>query len=151
MKALIHRLTTPLRAAGRFVRNCWTECPKHEKCTLLVMSALLNFGLGIMLLQGCATTPKGLTREQQLYNTATNVVAAVQQVTPFLPPPVSTPVGIILGGVSAALAAWNVHQQRTLSALKKARPAEPSPSVSSPGLPPPPVPSVTGAGAPSAG
>ncbi len=86
---------------------------------MLVMSGLLNFGLALLLLQGCATTPKGISREQQVYNVATNVVGSLQQAAPFLPAPVGTPVGILLGGVSAMLAAWNVHQQQALKALKK--------------------------------
>ncbi len=109
----------PARAA-RFLRNCWTECPKHEKCSMLAMSALLNLFLGFALLSGCASTSKGVAREQTVYNAATNVVGVAQQVAPFLPAPVSAPLGAILGGISAALAAWNIHQQRTLSALKKA-------------------------------
>ena len=119
MKTLIRSVSAPFRVAGRFVRNCWTECPKHEKCTLLVMSALLNIGLALVLLQGCASTPQGLAREQRFYAGATNVVGVAQQIAPFLPAPIGTPLGAVLGAVAAALATWNIHQQRTLSALKK--------------------------------
>ena len=83
------------------------------------MSAFLNLLLAICLLNGCANTPAGIAREQKTYSAATNALSVAQQIAPFLPPPVSTPVGAVLAGVSAALAAWNLHQQRTLSALRK--------------------------------
>ena len=119
MKTLTRCLFMPIRATGRFIRNCWMECPKHEKCSLLIISALLNFAFALLLLHGCAATSQGVAREQKLYAAGTNVVGIAQQIAPFLPGPISAPLGAILGGVSAALAAWNVHQQRTLSALKK--------------------------------
>jgi hypothetical protein len=103
----------------RFIRNCWSECPKAQKCTMLMLSAVLNVVFGLLLLQGCASSPLGIAREQRVYSAGTNVVGLVQQLAPYVPAPVSAPLGLILGGVSAALAAWNLHQQRSLSALKK--------------------------------
>ena len=119
MKKLLHAVSYPIRRATRFVRNCWTECPKHEKCTMLLLSGLANLGLALLLMQGCASTPKGISREEKIYNVATNVVGSLQQAVPFLPAPVGAPVGIVLGGISAMLAAWNLHQQQALKVLKK--------------------------------
>jgi len=67
-----------------------------------------------------STTKAARHTEQQFYNTATNLVAKVQAVAPFLPAPIGTPIELVLGGISACLTAWNVHQHQTLKSLKKA-------------------------------
>jgi hypothetical protein len=126
ISAVGHRLSAIPRSAAlaahrtrAFLRNCWRECPFQQRCGILIMSALLNVMFVFLLLQGCAHTPQGLSREQGIYRVSTNLVGHVQTLIPYLPAPVATPVELLLGAVSAGLAAWNVHQQKTLKSLKR--------------------------------
>ena len=94
---------------------------------------LLCVLLSTPFLYGCATTPQGVAREQQVYQTATNLVAGVQAVTPYLPAPVQFPTEIALAAVTAALSAWNIHQQKAIKALKNGS-GNPAGNGSSPAL-----------------
>ena len=67
---------------------------------------------------GCASTQAGLNREQKIYQVATNVVGIGQQVAPSLRQPLSSAVEFALGIATAALTAWNTHQQLAIRKLK---------------------------------
>jgi hypothetical protein len=89
-----------------------------NRLAILACSLYLLALVGLAALCGCARTEGGLAREQRLYQAGTNFVAAAQQVVPYLPAPVQFPTEAVLGAVSAALAAWNLHQQKTIKALR---------------------------------
>ncbi len=88
----------------------------------LVILAIAGFLLccagALVLPTGCATTQPALSREQAIYRAGTNVVAQAQTLLPFVPAPVATPVEVVLGIVSAALGAWNLHQQKAIKVLR---------------------------------
>jgi hypothetical protein len=56
--------------------------------------------------------------QQRMYQAGTNFVGGLQAVTPYLPAPVQLPVEAIAGALAAALAAWNLHRQKQIKALK---------------------------------
>ena len=101
-----------------FLHHCWTECPKKERCAILLSSAFLNLLLLTALIQGCASTEAGLQREQHIYDVSTNAVAHLQAIAHALPAPVATPMETILAIASAGLGIWNVHTHKTLKSLK---------------------------------
>ena len=101
-----------------FVSACFRECPFRHRCAIMAMSALLGLMFIVALHTGCASTSAGLNREQGIYRASTNVISGVQSLVPFMPAPVATPVEVILGIASAALGAWNLHQQKSIKALK---------------------------------
>ena len=96
---------------------------------------------GTLALSGCARTEAGLSREAALYHLATNTVAGAHQVTPYLPPPAQFPVDLALGLITAALAAWNTHQQVAIRKLKNGQGTRTKP-IPSPGPAPPPAPAT---------
>ncbi len=123
-----------------FVRGVWRATPLSlwaatAACVVFLAAVPVSISL-----TGCASTPQGLTREQAIYQTATNVVADINKVVPYLPVPVSSTAEIALAIAGAALAAWNTHQQVAISKLKNgnAKPASPPPpAVAAPPAPQP--------------
>ena len=101
-----------------FICRCYRALPFRNRLAILACSLYLLVLLAVVALCGCARTEGGLAREQRMYQAGTNFVAAAQQVVPYLPMPVQLPTEAILGAVSAALAAWNLHQQRQIKALR---------------------------------
>jgi hypothetical protein len=73
----------------------------------------------------------------------------LKAVTPFLPTPVGAPVDLVLGGVSALLALWNVHQHKTLKSLKSVQKVRESFTQAREERPPPSPPGSSATGAPS--
>ena len=66
------------------------------------------------MLSSCASTPKGLNREQQLYLSTSNAIVAVRELVPYAPPPLS---GIAEGALAlggALMAVWASHLHRSL-------------------------------------
>ena len=103
----------------------------------MAISAFLGLLFIAALHCGCATTRAGLTREQGIYTVSTNIVSGVQSFVPFLPAPVATPVEVLLGVASAALGAWNLHQQKSIKALRngKSQPTTDSLTKAAPAVP----------------
>jgi hypothetical protein len=111
----------PIRALRAIPRACWKGARAEIALTALAAPLALIVFLSLPAMQGCATSPQGLAREQHLYQVGTNVVAGVQAVAPYLPAPVQFPTEIALAAVTAALSAWNIHQQKAISALKNGK------------------------------
>ena len=140
MKTLLLKVTAPLCRASHFIRACYCRPRVPTRRLLrhastfaracygdtlpatrhsLAASAIFLACIGLVSLSpSCATTPQGISREQVLYRVSTNAVGTITQILPFVPAPVATPVEILLGVASAALGAWNLHQQKTLRTLK---------------------------------
>ena len=118
MNPLLPRISALWHRPRTFLHHCWTECPKKERCAILLSSAFLNLLLLTALIQGCASTEAGLQREQHIYDVSTNAVAHLQAIAHALPAPVATPMETILAIASAGLGIWNVHTHKTLKSLK---------------------------------
>lgn len=103
----------------QFIKRCWTQCPLRGRCAMLILSVCVNLALLSLMLAGCAHTAAGLAREQSLYQASTNAVGSIQTLVPYLPAPIATPAEIVLGLVSAGLAAWNTHQHSAIKKLAK--------------------------------
>ena len=101
-----------------FFAKTWRDTSRSHRVAI-GLSALYLVALALTLAHvGCATTSSGLAREQAIYKSATNAVAGVQQVAPYLPPPASNFVELALAIVSGGLAAWNGHQQLAIRKLR---------------------------------
>jgi len=89
----------------------------------LVQSAVLLFILvatvGLLGLCSCATSSKGLAREQAIVNTASNTIAVLQPVVQAAPAPINSILGTVFAGLSGLLAVWATHIHRSVSELKK--------------------------------
>lgn len=90
----------------------------HWTAIVGVCSFILLGLAGLLAVSSCATSEKGLAREQALYITASNTVATAQAVAPALPAPTGTMLEGILGIGGALLALWATHLQRSLADLK---------------------------------
>jgi hypothetical protein len=101
-----------------FICRCYRALPVGNRVALLACSLYLLVLLAVVALCGCARTEGGLAREQRMYQAGTNFVSGLQAVTPYLPAPVQLPVEALAGAIAAALAAWNLHQQRQIKALR---------------------------------
>ena len=91
--------------------------PRYTRNILLAAAAALLLAAAISL-TSCASTSAGLHREQVIYSAGTNAVSQLQTLVPYVPAPLNTPVEAALALATAALAFWNSHQQRAISALK---------------------------------
>lgn len=118
MKPLISFLRKVAGPPLRFVAACYRETPAPVRVRILVMAVLLGCAAALLLPTGCASTQKGIAREQTYYRAGTNIVAEARSILPFVPAPVATPMEVILGLASAALGAWNMHQQGQLKKLR---------------------------------
>src|SRR5262245_55434972 len=78
--------------------------------------------LGLLVLSGCARTIQGLETERAWYSVGTNVVQVVRRdALPFVPAPFQGIGEGVLALAAAGLAAWNLHQQKTLKELKNGK------------------------------
>ena len=128
-----------MKKIASFFANVWRETSPPHKVAIGASALFLAVLVATCLNSGCATTKSGLAREQAVYQAATNVVAATQQVAPYLPPPASNIAMYALAAISGALTAWNAHQQAATRKLKNGNgtpPAQP-PSPQLAALPPP--------------
>ena len=101
-----------------FICRCYRALPVGNRLAILACSVYLLALLGMAALCGCARTEGGLAREQGMYQAGTNFVGGLQGVMPYLPAPVQWPVEAVAGALAAALAAWNLHQQKQIKALR---------------------------------
>lgn len=124
-----------MKTAIRFLSACYRDTPPSYRRAIAGLALLLLSFAVLLAAQGCAHTERGLSGEQAVYRAGTNVVANVQSFVPYLPPPVASTAEVVLGLATAALAAWNTHQQRQLKLLKNGHgggnaSAAPAPSAS---------------------
>jgi hypothetical protein len=74
---------------------------------------------GLLGLCSCASTPEGLSREQQLYLSASNSLVSARAITPYLPAPANSVWEGFLAVAGAGLALWASHLHRSVAELKK--------------------------------
>jgi len=122
-----------LADAGTFLRGCYRDTTQALRLSIVCSAAFLIVVAATLPHLGCATTPKGIANEKAMYSAATNTVATAQSIVPYIPAPFATPVEVVLGAASALLGAWNLHQQKSIKALKngngKTTPQTPPPAA----------------------
>jgi len=96
---------------------CKRRWPSLMTC-LVACSYIALATAGSLALSSCASTPKGVAREQALYNVATNAVTYLHQLAPSLPAPAGTLLEGVLAAGGALLALWATHLQRSVAELK---------------------------------
>ena len=70
-----------------FLRGCVRDCPFRFRCFIMAMSVLLAAMAIASLHTGCATSPSGLSRQQDIYRVSTNALGQVKQsILPFVIP-----------------------------------------------------------------
>jgi hypothetical protein len=100
--------------------SAYRETEVGMRHSILGMIFCLSAVCVCLLLSACASSKPGLARENAIYAAGTNVVAQVHSLLPYVPAPLATPVELLLGIASAALGAWNLHQQGALKKLRNA-------------------------------
>jgi hypothetical protein len=96
--------------------RCWRSKGLALLGALLLAAAAT---VGLLGLCSCATSEKGLAREQAVYTVTSNAVAVLQPVVQAAPAPFNTALGGIFALISGVLALWASHLQRSLGDLKK--------------------------------
>ena len=71
------------------------------------------------MLCSCATTEKGLAREQSIHDAASNAVYYARPVAAVAPQPFATALEGILAAGGALLALWATHIHRSVAEVKK--------------------------------
>jgi hypothetical protein len=120
--------------------NCKNASLRHSPhyLTLIgVLSFILLVTAGLLALSSCATSPKGLAREQRAYNTTSNVLYAVGTAVPALPAPASQVLEGFLALGGALMAVWASHLHRTVRDIQNGSANGPAP-----GAPRPPSPAA---------
>jgi hypothetical protein len=90
--------------------------------SLAVLAGLLCITaatVGSLALCSCAHTEKGLARETEIHNVASNTIAVLQPVVQAAPAPINTILGTVFAGLSGLLAVWATHIHRSVAELKK--------------------------------
>jgi hypothetical protein len=100
------------------LKGVWRDTSWPHRAAIGGCVLLLGAMVTTLALSGCASTEQGIAREEVLYRAGTNVVATVQAVTPYLPPPVGSVVEGVLALATAALAAWNTHLHSQVKTLR---------------------------------
>jgi hypothetical protein len=80
---------------------------------------LILASAGLLALCSCASTPKGVEREQALYLCASNGLVSAHEITPYLPAPANSVWEGFLAVAGAGLAVWASHLHRSVAELKK--------------------------------
>ena len=99
-----------------------------------LVAALFLFAVvtaGVLALCSCASTEKGLAREQAVYTISSNAVAVLQPVVQAAPSPFNAILGTLFAGLSGLLAVWATHIHRSVADLKKSN-GNGSPAAASP-------------------
>ena len=85
----------------------------------LACSFTLLVGAGSLVLCSCATTEKGLAREQTIQDAASNAIYYARPVAAVAPQPFATALEGILAAGGALLALWATHIHRSMAEVKK--------------------------------
>ena len=74
------------------------------------------------MLSSCASTPKGVEREQRLYLATSNALVTLNAVAPAIPQPVGGLVEGCLAIGGALMAVWATHLHRSVRSLQNGAP-----------------------------
>ncbi len=85
-------------------------------------SFILLVTAGLLALSSCASTPKGVEREQAVYLALSNGVVAGHAIAPYVPAPANTILEGVLAVGGALLAVWASHLHRTVRDLQNGGP-----------------------------
>jgi hypothetical protein len=93
----------------------------------LACSSILLVGAGSLVLCSCATTEKGLAREQAIHDTASNAVYYARPLAAVVPQPFATALEGIVAAGGALLALWANHIHRSVAEVKRKAETPPGP------------------------
>jgi hypothetical protein len=103
----------------------------------LACSFTLLVGAGSLVLCSCATTEKGLAREQSIHDAASNAIYYARPVAAVAPQPFATALEGILAAGGALLALWATHIHRSVAEVKKAADSSAAANGKAPTVAPP--------------
>ena len=104
------------------VKNSKLNSLRLRSKVLALLAALLLAAVataGLLGLCSCATSEKGLAREQAVYTVTSNAVAVLQPVVQAAPSPFNAILGTLFAGISGLLAVWASHLHRSVADLKR--------------------------------
>jgi len=104
------------------VKNSKLNSLRWRSKVLALLAALLLAAVataGLLGLCSCATSEKGVAREQAVYTITSNAVAVLQPVVQAAPSPFNAILGTVFAGISGLLALWASHLHRSVADLKK--------------------------------
>ncbi len=93
------------------------HCPPRHPAAVIILCALLLSLLAFAFIS-CSTTREGIEKEQQISNTASNIVQTVAPAALALPPPYNYLAEGIFAVIGSGLAAWNLSQAKRLKDLE---------------------------------
>jgi hypothetical protein len=76
---------------------------------------------GVLALCSCASTPKGIAREERLYLTTSNALTTASYIAPMLPGPAAPVAEGLLAVGGALLALWSTHLHRSVKQLENGK------------------------------
>jgi hypothetical protein len=83
-----------------------------------VLSCILLLTAGSLVLSSCATTQKGLDREEKIYLTTSNGLVTLKSAVPYVPPPYNGLLEGVLAIGGALMAVWASHLHRSMRDLQ---------------------------------
>ena len=100
------------------IKKAWQETDRATRAATIAMLITFAVFAAAFFFGGCSTTPAALSRDQRIYQTATNVVAAVSGVGNSLPPPFCSLFEGLTALAAAGLAGWNAWQHSQIKSLQ---------------------------------
>lgn len=97
--------------------RCGGDAAPRHPAAVILLGALLISLLAFALIS-CSTSREGIEKEQQISNTASNIVQTVAPAALALPPPYNYLAEGIFAVIGSGLAAWNLSQQKRLKDLE---------------------------------
>jgi hypothetical protein len=91
---------------------------KHSTRVLCVLLFGVLAVAGVLALCSCASTPKGIAREERLYLTTSNALTTASYIAPMLPGPAAPIAEGLLAVGGALLAVWSTHLHRSVKQLE---------------------------------
>jgi hypothetical protein len=83
-----------------------------------VLSCILLLTAGSLVLSSCATSQKGLEREEKLFLTTSNGLVSLRSAVPYVPAPYNGLLEGVLAVGGALMAVWASHLHRSIRDLQ---------------------------------
>jgi len=96
----------------------WHNYVKPLAVAFLVVLCLIFVLFSLAANTGCATKPPALSGTNTVIAVVSNLLPVITSVEPFVPAQWASTGETILAVITAALGAWNLHQQQSIKQLK---------------------------------
>ena len=107
-----------MKPLSTHLSNAWHNYVKPLAVAFLVVLCLIFVIFSLAANTGCATKPPALSGTNTVLTIVSNLVPVVTTLEPFVPAQWASTGETILAVITAALGAWNLHQQQSIKQLK---------------------------------